>query len=206
MSIPCCASPPKAFCQEKVTTSSFSKIQRLRESRARRVADRQPGAVGGDPPAIRHPHARCGAVPGEHHVAGEIHLGEVGQLAVIRLDDPYVREAELLHHIRNPAGAKALPGEHVDAARAEQRPQRHFHRTCIGRGNDADAVVRRNAKDAAGLVDGFLEARLARLGAMRPAEQRTLKNLGGPARPLGGGAGGETRIAGLIAGCSSLLI
>ena len=72
--MPCAASPPSTFCQEKVTTSSFGQVEPLREGRRGGVADGQALAVGGDPVAIRHAHARGGAVPGEDHVAVEIDL------------------------------------------------------------------------------------------------------------------------------------
>jgi hypothetical protein len=39
--MPCAASPPSTFCQEKVVTSSLSKVERLRERGGGGVADRQ---------------------------------------------------------------------------------------------------------------------------------------------------------------------
>ena len=91
--MPCAASPPSTFCQEKVTTSSLSQASVLREGGRGRVADRQPFAVGGDPVAVRHAHAGGRAVPGEDDVALEIDLGEIGQLAVGRFEDAHVLEA-----------------------------------------------------------------------------------------------------------------
>ena len=41
-SMPCAASPPSTFCQEKVTTSSFAPVERLREAGRGGVADGQP--------------------------------------------------------------------------------------------------------------------------------------------------------------------
>ena len=47
-----------------------------------RVADRQALAVVGDPVAVRHPHARGRAVPGEDDVVRPVDRAEVGELAV----------------------------------------------------------------------------------------------------------------------------
>jgi hypothetical protein len=46
--MPCAASPPSTFCQEKVVTSSLSKGQVLRKGRRGGVADGQARAVGRD--------------------------------------------------------------------------------------------------------------------------------------------------------------
>ena len=72
--MPCAASPPSTFCQEKVTTSSLAQVEPLREGGRGGVADRQALAVRGDPVAVRHAHAGGGAVPGEDHVAVEVDL------------------------------------------------------------------------------------------------------------------------------------
>jgi hypothetical protein len=68
--------------------------------------------------------------------------------------------------------AEALPGDHVDAAFAEQRPQRHLDGAGVGGRNDADAVVGRDLENFAGQRDGLLELGLADLGAVRAAERR----------------------------------
>ena len=44
----------------------------------------------------------------------EIDLGEIGQLAVGRLERRHVLELELLGDVGDPAFAEAFPGEHVD--------------------------------------------------------------------------------------------
>ena len=111
--------------------------KRLRKGGARRVADRQARAIRRDPVAVRHPHAGGRAVPGEDHVAREIDCRQVGQFAIGRFEHAHVGQPKLLHDVGHPAEPEAFPGEHVDAARAEQRPERHLHGAGIGCGHDA---------------------------------------------------------------------
>ena len=172
--MPCAPSPPSAFCQEKVTTSSFCEIEPLREGRRGRIADGQALAVCRNEIRIGHAHAGGRAVPGEHHVAIEIDLRQVGQLAVVGFEDARILELQLLDHVGHPAGAEALPGKHVDAARAEQRPQRHLDRAGIGSRHDADAVVGWDLQHLARQRDCLLELRLADLCAMRASERGIL--------------------------------
>ena len=139
----------------------FRKVEALRERRRGGVANGQSAAVGRNEIGIGNAHARGRAVPGEHHVAIEIDRREIGQPAVVGFDDARVGELELLHHIGDPAGAKTFPGDHVDAARAEQRPQRHLDGAGVGGRHDADPVVGRHLKDFAGELDRPLELGLA---------------------------------------------
>ena len=143
-----------------------------------------------------HPHAGGGAVPGEDHVAGcRIDRGEVRQFAVRRLDDARVLQLELLDDVRDPALAEAFPGQHVDAAGAEQRPQGHLDGARIGRRHDADPVVGRHFQNLAGEVDGALQAALAELRTVRAAEGGILEMVEGPAGALGAGSGRKERRA-----------
>ena len=64
--------------------------KRLREGGAGRVADREPCPVRRNPVAVRHAHAGCRAVPGEDHIAGEIDLREIGQLAIGRFEHAHI--------------------------------------------------------------------------------------------------------------------
>ena len=191
--MPCAASPPSTFCQEKVTTSSLAQSSSC--AKAAEVASQmvRPCAVGGDPVAVRHAHAGGGAVPGEDHVGRKIDLGEIGQFAVRRAQHRDVLQLELLFDVGDPAFAEAFPGQHGDRARAEQRPQRHLDRAGIGGRHDADAVVGRDLQHFAGEIDGALELRLADLGAVRTAESGVGEGLQVPAGALGAGAGGEVR-------------
>jgi len=82
--------------------------QRHGEGSRRGIADGEPLPVGRNPVAIGNAHARSRAVPGEHHVAGEIHRAEIGQPTVRRFQHARIRKLELLHDIRRPTGAEAF--------------------------------------------------------------------------------------------------
>ena len=84
--MPCAASPPSTFCQEKVATSTLAQSIGWAKTAEVASAKVRPAALGRDPVAVGHAHARGGAVPGEQHVAVEIDLGEIGQPAVLGLD------------------------------------------------------------------------------------------------------------------------
>ena len=66
-----------------------------------------------------------------------------------RLEDPDAGELELAHHVLDPARAEAFPGE-VDAAGAEQRPQRHLDGAGVGGRDDGDEMARRHLQHLAG--------------------------------------------------------
>ena len=93
-------------------------VEPLREGGRGGVADGEACAVGGDPVAVRHAHAGGGAVPGEHHVGGEIDFVQIGQVAIGRLEDGDVLELELLGDVADPAFAEAFPGQHGRPGRA----------------------------------------------------------------------------------------
>ena len=93
----------------------------------------RPAAVGGDPVAVGHAHARGGAVPAEHHVARGVDRAEVGQRAIGGLERAQVGELQLLLDVDQPAVAEALEGEHVDAARAQQLHIATRRRRCPSR-------------------------------------------------------------------------
>jgi hypothetical protein len=172
------------------------------EGRRGGVADDQALAVGRDPVGVRNAHAGCGAVPGEDDITVPgVDPREIGQLAVRGLEHAHFVEPELLRDVGDPFLAEALPGEHVDATRAEQRPQRHLHRPGVGAGHDGDAAVARNAEHRTGEVDGFFQLRLARLRAVGAPDYRIAQGGGRPARALGAGAGGEVGIARAARGC-----
>ena len=171
-------------------------VERLREGGRGRVADRQPLAIIRDPARVNDAHARRRAVPGEDDVAGfRVDLLQVRQLAIRRLEEADIGQLELFCDIGHPAGAKALPGEHVDAAGPEQRPHRHLDGAGVGSGHDADAVIRRHLQHLAGQVDRSFELVLADLGAVRAAERCVGEIFEGPAGALGAGAGREMRHA-----------
>ena len=169
--------------------------QRLREGGRGRVADRQAPAIGGDRGRWRDADARGRAVPGEDHVMVEVHVGEIDDAAVGRLQYPRVGEFQLLYGVGDPALAEALPGHDVDGPGAEQRPHRHLDRARIRARHDADPVIGGDLEKLAGEVDRQLQLGLADLGAVRAAERRILQRLEGPAGALGAGARRETGIS-----------
>ena len=171
-------------------------IDLLREDGRGGVADGEAFAVGRDEIAVRHAHAGGRAVPGEHHVAVEIDLGKIGQLAVGRDQRAHVLELELLGDVGDPVPAERLPGEHIDAARAEQRPERHLHRAGIRGRHDRDQITVRKLEQLARAGDRQLEPRLGLRLAVIAAEQRALKRVRRPAGTLGARARREARIVG----------
>jgi hypothetical protein len=72
------------------------------------------------------------------------------------LHHPDVFEFEL-RDVGDPALAKILPSEHVDAARAEQRPHRDLDSSGIGTGDDADPPIGGDAEHRARALDHFDE-------------------------------------------------
>ena len=93
----------------------LGEIERLREGGRGRIANGQALPVGRNPVGVRHAHARCGAVPGEDHIMAEIDAGQIGKLAIGRLQDARILELQLLDDIADPAFAKTFPGQKVDA-------------------------------------------------------------------------------------------
>jgi hypothetical protein len=138
--------------------------QVLRKGRACRVADRQARAIAGIASPFGQAHAAGRPVPGEHHVGVEIDLRKIDDLAVLRRLHLGL-ELQLLDHIRDPARAEAFPGEHRAGPCAQHRPHGHFDGARVGGRDDADAVVRRHAKDLARRLDGGLQLGLADGGA-----------------------------------------
>src|SRR5262249_27922580 len=91
-------------------------------------------------------------------------------------------ELQLLD-IGNPALAEILPGQHVDAARAEQRPHRDLDRPGIRAGDNADPPVGGDAEDRARALDDLDEPLQPHRGAMRAPGQRRRPAGPGPRPP-----------------------
>ncbi len=141
--MPCAASPPSTFCQDQVTTSSLSHGSAIAKAAevASQITRPSRSAAIQSPSGMRTPEV----VPFQASTrsrAGSI-CGEIGQPAVGRGQHARIGELELLHDVGCPALGEALEGQHVDAARAEQRPQRHLDRAGIGGRHDAELPVRR---------------------------------------------------------------
>ena len=191
--MPCAASPPSTFCQEKVVTSSLSQGRSC--AKAAEVASqsvRPPRSAGITSPE-GHAHARGRAVPGEADVVIEIQGPEIHDRAVTGLVHACL-DGQLLHGIGHPSGAEAFPCDHLHRALAQHGPHRHLVGAGVRSGHDADAVVGGNAEKRAGILDGLPELRLSDAGAVRAAERRLRKPVEGEARDLGAGAGGKTRV------------
>src|SRR3546814_8730503 len=95
--------------------------------------------------------------------------------------------------VGRPGLAEILPGQHVDPARAEQRPQRHLDGAGVGSRHDGDAVVLGDAEDSAVAVAHLVELRLAARRPVRAAEIGAAQHLRRPARTLDAGTGRELR-------------
>lgn len=191
--MPCAASPPSAFCQEKVTTSSLAQSrgcanaaevasQMVRPSRVALIQS----AFGTRTPEV---------VPFQVKTTSDfrIDLGEVGDLTVSRVELGDVLELQFLDDVADPALAKGFPGERGDGPRTQHRPQRHLDRAGIGGRHDADAIISGHFEHFARQIDRELELGLADLRAMRTAERCVLEILGIPSGALGAGAGGKMR-------------
>ena len=168
--MPCAASPPSAFCQLKVPTSIFAQATswaKAAEVASQRVRPVRSAAIQ-SPSGTRTPLV----VPFQVNttsLAGSMPV-EVRDLAVIGGPDLGV-ELELLGDVGDPAVAEALPGEHGDRPRPEQRPNRHLHRAGVGRRDDAEPVIGRELQQRVGAIDRLLQSGLAERSAMRAAER-----------------------------------
>ena len=148
------------------------------------IADRQALAVGGDPIAIGDTHARRRSIPGENDIIVEIDGLEIDNLAIACFQGADVFQFQLIDDIGHPAFAKGFPGEHIDAALAEQRSKGHFDCTGIRAGNDADAITGGDLQKLTGEVDAELQPGLGSLGPVRATERCILEVLDLPARAL----------------------
>ena len=95
----------------------------------------------------------------------------------------------MIADVLGPGIAEVLPTQHVDAARAQERPQRHLHGPGLGAGNDADEVAVGDRKLGAGALDDFPQARLADGVAVRAADEGVPEAGNGPAGAFGAGTG-----------------
>ena len=191
--MPCAASPPTAFCQEKVATSSFDQSSACANTAevASHIVSPSRSAGMKSAEGTRTPDV----VPFQMKTTSreKIDGGEVGQLAVGRHVRTRIGDLQLAQDVGDPVLAEGFPGDDVDAALAEQAPQRHFDGAGVGAGRDRDQMGLGDPQNLAGQ-----RKRLAQLGeagrrAMRATEQGVVQGFGGPAGALGAGAGGEMR-------------
>ena len=192
--MPCAASPPSAFCQEKVSDIDLVPGDRLGEHGRGGVDEGEALAVGRDPVAVGHAHAGGGAVPGEEHVAAEIDWARSGSLPYSALRTRRSSSLSCLVTSVTQPSPKLSQASASTPRCAQHGPHGHLEGAGVGGGHDGAHVARRQAQQRLGLVDGELQARLAFLGAVRAAEERVVEGFEGPAGALGAGAGGEMDI------------
>ena len=154
--MPCAASPPSTFCQEKVTTSSLAQSRSWAKQALVASQIVSALAVGGDEVAVRHAHARGGAVPGEHQVgvAGAPWSGPAAGRRARRAPRP--SSFSCLTTSVTQSLPKLSKASSCTGRGPEHRPQRHLDGAGVGAGHDADQVVGRDLQHLAGLVDGVL--------------------------------------------------
>ena len=192
--MPCAASPPSTFCQEKVATSTFGQsigCAKMAEVASAKVSPPRLAGIQ-SPLGTRTPDVVPFQVKSTSRSKST--LPRSGSRPYSASMHAQVLELELLGDVGHPALAEALPGQRIDAARAQHGPHRHLEGAGVGGRHDAAHVAGGQAQQRLGLVDGELEARLAFLGAMRAAEERLVEVLEGPAGALGAGAGGEVHV------------
>ncbi|VFU09023.1 conserved protein of unknown function [Methylocella tundrae] len=91
----------------------------------------------------------------------------------------------MLDDINDPMFAKSFPGDDVDAALPQKRPQGGLDGAGVGARHDADAIIGRNLQDLASEIDCKLQLGFANGGAVRTARWGVLKVFKLPARTLG---------------------
>ena len=157
-------SPPSAFCQEKVTTSSLA--QSSSWAKAALVASQMtmPSRSAEMKSAFGTRTPRGGAVPGEHQVGVGADLGRGPAAGRRGRPAPRRRQLQLLGHVGDPVLAEAFEGQQLNRLGAQHRPHGHLDGAGVGAGDDADQEVVRNLQHLAGAVDRLLQARLAGLG------------------------------------------
>ena len=95
---------------------------------------------------------------------------QVRQFAIVRFQNTQVRQLELLAGVGQPVLGKALPDKRIDAARAQQMPERNLYRAGVGGRDDTDAVVGRDVENGAGPVDHRRQFGLAGTGPVGAAQ------------------------------------
>ena len=141
--MPCAASPPSAFCQEKVTTSSFghsSGCANAAEVASQMVRPVRSAAIqsafGTRTPDVVPFQVKTTSLAGST-------FARSGSSPYAGLECGDVLELELLDDVVDPTLAERFPGNERHWARAKQRPERHFDRAGIGGGHDADSIIGR---------------------------------------------------------------
>jgi len=114
-----CAFTPQHLLPRPCDHIELVPRQRHRENCRGCVTQGETRAPLANPVAIRHPDSGGRAVPGEDHVAFEVHRREIRKPTVLSLQDAGI-ELELPGHVLGPALTEALPDEDLHSPRAEQ--------------------------------------------------------------------------------------
>ena len=191
--MPCAASPPMTFCQEKVVTSSLSHGRSC--AKAADVASQsvRPARSAGIAVAVGHAHAGGGAVPCEADVVVVIECGHIDDMAVVGGVHCGV-DLELFDNIGDPARAKAFPGHHFGRAFAQAATtwpsrRRRCRRRARCRSGSPRARPEFRGSDRWLRQFGFTNGR-----TVRAAQGRVSKIGQFPCGGFGAGAGGKTRV------------
>ena len=167
--------------------------QRHGEYRRGRIADGQAGTVRGNPISVRDTDSRSGSVPHEDDVPLRVGRLQIGQLTVVRLQNPCVLQAQLAGDVRRPSAGKTVPDQNVHRSRTQKGPQGHFQGPGVRSGHDAQQVIVGQTEKFAALGNGFGQPGLAFGRSVGPAQDRRRKGLRRPSRPLGARARGKVR-------------
>jgi hypothetical protein len=124
----------------------------------------------------------------------EIDLAEGRQLAIGRDQSANILEFKLLDDVGDPNLAEVLPSENIDAARSEQRPQRHLDSAGVRGWHDRHEIVAWKLEQLARAIDGEREPCLGIGLAVIAPEQRAFEAGEGPVGMLGAWSRREARI------------
>ena len=160
-----------------------------RKGGACRITNRKPLTVRADEIGIGQAHAAGRAIPDKNHIALRVHRAKIGQLAIGRIKHARIGQLQLLQDIGRPILGEGFPHKHIHPARAEQGPERHFHRARVGGRHNAKPPIRRHAEDRFGKRNHLGQLRLGCGSAMAAPKQRAFKRGECPARTLGTGTG-----------------
>ena len=193
--MPCAASPPRTFCQEKVVTSSLSHGRSI--ANAALVASQM--VMPWRSSAIQSPFGTRtpDVVPFHRNTMSWSGFAclEIGQLAVIAL---CAMRASLIFSCLTVSVTQSSPklsqAKTVDRPRPQQRPHRHLDRAGIGRRHDADAIIRRDARGSRACVS-MASFSLALPGLERCERPRSApyESFRRPTRPFGARSGRKKR-------------
>src|SRR5690606_38331555 len=114
-----------------------------------------------DPIIVWNAHARGRAVGRKDHIAREIDLIEIWKKAEVRFEPARIGKLELAQNVIEPNLSEGLPDQHINAARAQHRPETGLEGARVGRGHDRHAIVGGQLEQMARPLDRKLKTRPA---------------------------------------------